>query len=152
MESKPLTQVSVNIHWYHSIFILFAADNWGNYTSKPFSLSLSSIIRCPDILSDSHTGLPACPEFNTVFWAPWFYFCCSQIPFPSSLKLGKLQSLPLKVYSLGVPSWPRGLGIQLCHCCVSGYSRGMDSIPGLGIPACCGHGQKISKLNQSINQ
>ena len=42
-------------------------------------------------------------------------------------------SIPyLKVTSWGVSLWLNGLRIQHCHCCGSGYSCGMGSIPGPG--------------------
>ena len=39
-----------------------------------------------------------------------------------------------------VPFWLSG--IQHCHCCGSGFSCGMGSIPGLGTSLCYGYGQK----------
>ena len=45
----------------------------------------------------------------------------------------------------GVPSWHNGLRIQHCHCCGSGYSCSMGSIPGLGTSTChrCNQKKKI---------
>ena len=46
-----------------------------------------------------------------------------------------------------VPSWLRGLRIQCCHCCDSGHSNGMDSIPGLGTSTWHGRKTKQNKLS-----
>ena len=50
---------------------------------------------------------------------------------------------------LRVPWWLSGLRMQCCHCCGSGYCCGVGSIPGLGISACSGWGQKKKKKDSS---
>jgi len=45
-----------------------------------------------------------------------------------------------KIVKIQVLWWLRGLRIQCCHCCGSGYCCGTGSVPGPGISAChrCG--------------
>ena len=48
------------------------------------------------------------------------------------------------------PLWLRGLKIQCCQCCASGYSCGMGSLSGPGTSTCYGHSQKKYKKYQKI--
>lgn len=46
----------------------------------------------------------------------------------------------------GVPLWLQRLRTWHCHCCDSGYSYGLGSVPSPGASTCCGHSPKKKKI------
>lgn len=59
----------------------------------------------------------------------------------------KKEKVTHKTVPSGVPSWQSRVRIWWCHCCGSGSSRGVVSIPGLELP----HGIGTANNDNSNN-
>ena len=52
----------------------------------------------------------------------------------------------------GVLLWRSRVGVWRCHCGIWGWGGGTGSVPGLGIWACYGHGQKKKKKKATLQE
>ena len=63
----------------------------------------------------------------------WIHSLDQEFPFGAAKK----EKSQLENHISRVPSWLNRLRIQHYHCCGSGYSFGVGSIPGAGTCSCC---------------
>ena len=66
------------------------------------------------------------------------------------MEVGNVSSVPVREGRSSLMA--QGLRIWCCHCCGSGYSCGVGSIPGLGTSACPGRDRKKKSSRGGIRQ